>query len=126
RAARHFDAIQARAGFRAAGADGPHLAGRQWISLDRLVAMELRSRNELFDPVGSEREAEMRVPEFALEAALLLFLDSPARFERNPDHPLEVLVGDLHRWIREEELRQATEGLVNSLDVTPAQRTAEV
>ena len=88
--------------------------------------MQLRRRDELLDALGPEHEAEVRVPEFALEAALLLLLHAPAGFERDPDHPFEILVRHRHRCIGKQQLRQAADSLVDGLDVTPAQRAAEV
>ena len=88
--------------------------------------MQLRRRHELLDALRPERVAEVRVAELALEAALLLLLHAPPRFKRHAHHPFEILVGDRHLGIWEEQLRQPADRLVDGLDVAPAERAAEV
>ena len=49
--ARDFDSVESRTSLGAARTDGPHLARRKRISLDRLIAVQLRCRHELLDTV---------------------------------------------------------------------------
>ena len=50
-----------------AGAAGPHLAGRQRIAVNGVVAVELRGGHELLDSIEAEGVAEVGVAELALE-----------------------------------------------------------
>ena len=74
----HLNPVEAGAGFAGAGADGPHLARRQWIAVNGVVAVELGGGHELLDPIEAKGVAEVGVAELALEAALLLLLDAAA------------------------------------------------
>ena len=87
RTAGDLDAIEPGAGFGDARAHGPHLARRQRIAFDRLVAVQLRRRHELLDALGPEDVAEVRIAELAFEAALLLFLYAPPGFKRHAYDP---------------------------------------
>src|SRR5688572_1798017 len=73
-----FDAVERRSSILPTRTDRPHLARGQGISVDAFIAMQLRSRHELFDTLDTHEITEMRVPEFGLETTFLLFLDAPA------------------------------------------------
>ena len=59
-----------------------------------VLALQLRGGDELLDAVLADAVAELRVAELGAADALLLLLDPPAALQRQPDRPLEVLVGD--------------------------------
>ena len=88
--------------------------------------MTLGRGDERLHPVEAEAVAEVGVAELALEAALLLLFHATACFERQAHGPFEILFGNLHLGIREEQLDQGADRLVDALEVTAAEGTAEV
>src|SRR5712692_6571640 len=73
RAGGHFQAVEPGASFGCAHASCPDLPWRQGVALDRLVAMQFWCRDKLLHAFDAHSEAEVRVPELALETPLLLF-----------------------------------------------------
>src|SRR5208283_4209716 len=61
---RDLNAVKPRILIQPAWADGPNLAGRQWIGADAVFALQLRCNDELLHTILAQRIAEMGVPEF--------------------------------------------------------------
>jgi len=83
-----FDAIERRRAVGTTRRDRPNLPGRQGISVDSFVAVQLGRRDELLDALHAHEITEMGVAELGLEAALLLFFDPAPGLQGNPDDGL--------------------------------------
>src|SRR5262249_19783553 len=81
---------------------------------------------ELLDPLVPQHVAEVGVPELRRANALLLLFDAASDLERDPERPLEILVGDARVCGWPQELQQPADRLVHGVDVAPAHRAAEL
>src|SRR5690349_147807 len=84
RSGRHFNPKQSCSHL-APRTDCPDLPRRQRVAFDCLITVQLWSGNELLHSFSTEGIAEVSISELAFENALLLLLDTPARFECQPD-----------------------------------------
>src|SRR6185503_4466648 len=90
RPGRYLDAIEPGTLVLATGADRPHLAGRQRVAPDVVLALELRRDDELLHAVVAERVAELSVAELGRADALLLLLHASPNLQGQANGPLQV------------------------------------
>ena len=90
-----------------ARADGPDLAGRQRVAADAVLALQLRRRDELLDPVEAHGIAELGVAELGRADPLLLFLHAAAHLQREPHGPFQILVRDVAFGVRDKAASEA-------------------
>jgi hypothetical protein len=63
-----------------ARANGPRLAGREWIVTDTVLALQFRSGNKVLNSVGTETVTKLRVSKLRCADPLLLLLHTPSHF----------------------------------------------
>src|SRR5260370_32339896 len=88
--------------------------------------MKLGCGHEGFDTFCSKYVAEMRIAEFALEHAPLLFLDAPSRFEGNSNDPFEISIGEGNARVRREQLGEAAHRFAHGFYIAAGKRSPEM
>src|SRR4030095_15956831 len=88
-------------------------------------ALQLRRDHEFLHAVLAQGVAEMGVPEFSGPDALLLFLAATATLQRQAHGPFQRIIGDRRVRIREHELEQAVDGLLNCCRIPATQCAAK-
>lgn len=122
----HFDTEQSRTFVLAARANRPDLAGRQRVGADAVLALQLRSRDELFHPVQADHVAELRVAKLGRANALLLLLHATANFQGEAYCPFQIVVRHGDGRIGMEKLQQAGDGLIDRILIAAGKGAAEM
>src|SRR5205809_977876 len=88
----HIDPVEARILVRASRTDSPNLAGWKRVSTDSILAVDFWRDHKVLNAVRADLIAEVRIAELCAPNPLLLLLDSPPAFHREPDRPFKVFI----------------------------------
>jgi hypothetical protein len=115
----YLDPKQARRLILTARANGPGLAGREWIATDTVLALQLRRGHKMLNAIGAETVTELGVSELRCADPLLLLLHTPAHFQRHSDSPFEIVLRDSLIAIRLDQLQQSADRFGDGILIPP-------